>query len=356
MSTTSAVVEPIQTGITNNWTRCRPSFLRGLAQTLEYAEFKCFGLILDSTVGANGKPWAKITPARFCDVAGISRRRYEQAIAALLGGEEDKERTAEDRKVDKTAPEVFTDSLVRRRKAAVGSGYEYSIVARPTLESSGIAKCRGCGQTSEIELDVEFIPVPHSFFVSLPSFCDHGMYLIVKTVVERTMRWDKATKQIVVMPCEITIEEFERATGRKRSEIFQDLDNVQVEGASFIGSQKSGRNRLYWAIPENFASGVQRVKREVKQPKERKKRETKNPTNPIQPVEPKQPIRPVEFVTSPCGVCRNCGCYGPVDLVEPEQKAPKKPIERARAGPKDKIWGDHPVFNSDIWKKDAVGG
>jgi hypothetical protein len=160
------------------------------------------------------------------------------------------------------------------------------------------------------------------------------MYLVVKTVVERTMRWDRNTKQIVVIPCEITIEEFERATGKKRAEIIDDLAKVQAEGYGFIGCQRVGRSNWYWALPENFAGAPARAKREVKQPKERKKRETVKADNPVQHTEPKQPIRPVEFVIAQCGVCRHCGCYGPVDLIEPEQKAPKKPAERARAGPK----------------------
>jgi len=344
MTATSADFQPIQTGITNNWTRVRPSFLRGARFfAKEYAEDKCFGLVLDSTVG-HGKTWERISPTRFCNVAGISRRRYEQAISTLLGTE------------DEDKPGTYFDGPIRRRKSQTGNGWEYAIAARPALESSGIAKCRGCGQVSEIDIDLDFIPVPHNFFVSLPAFCDHGMYLIVKTVVERTMRWDRNTKQIVIIPCEITIEEFERTTGKKRSEILQDLQNVQVEGASFIGSQKVGRTIVYWARPENFASGVARAKREVKQPKERKKSETKNPINPPQPNEPKQPIRPVEFVTSPCGVCRHCGCYGPVDIVEPEQKAPKKPAGRARAAPDAQVWGNLPSFNIDHWKKDASGG
>jgi len=325
------VVDAIQTGITNNWTRVRPSFFRGLARSLEYAEDKCFGLILHSTVGRN-RTWERILPKRFCDVAGITRRRFEQAISGLLGKE------------DPDQPGVYSEALIRRRKSDTLSGWEYSIAARPALEASSIAKCRGCGQTSEIEIDIEFIPVPHSFFVSLPAACDHGMYLVVKTVVERTMRWDKATKQIVVIPTEITHEEFERATGLKRSEIIEDL--AKVEELGFIGAQKSGRLITYWAKPENFASAPARAKREVKQPKERKKSETKNPVNPPQPNESKQPIRLVEFVTSPCGVCRHCGCYGPVDIVEPEQKAPKKPLERARAGPIPQPFSNFEKFTS----------
>lgn len=313
----------MQTGITNNWTRVRPSFFRGLARYLEYAEDKCFGLILHSTVG-QGKPWAKISWTRFCNVAGVTRRRCEQAVSTLLGKE------------DEEKPGVYLDGLIRQRKAAAGGGYEYSIAARPNGEQTGVARCRGCGQTGEIDLDLDFIPVPHSFFVSLPSACDHGMYLVVKTVVERTMRWDRVTKQIIVIPCEITIEEFERATGKKRSEILQDLQKVQAEGYGFIGSEKTGRTNQYWAKPENFALAPARAAREVKQPKERKKRETAQVPNPVQPIESPKSIRPVEFVTVPCGVCRNCQCYGPVDIVSESQVSPRKPLERARSAPVDR--------------------
>lgn len=319
---TSAVLLPesIQTGITNNWTRVRPSFFRGLARYLEYAEDKCFGLILDSTVG-RGRTWEKISWKRFCDVAGVTRRRCEQALGSLLG------------KQDEDRPGIYLEGLIRSRKCSTGTGYEYSIAARADGDQTGIAKCRSCGTVGEVDLDCEFIPVPHSFFVSLPSSCDHGMYLVVKTVVERTMRWDRATKQIVVIPCEITIEEFERATGKKRSEILQDLQKVQAEGYAFIGSERVGRQNRYWARPENFAAAPARAKREVKQPKERKKRETEKSANPSQPSESKQNIRPVEFVTAPCGVCRHCQCYGPMDIVSEGEKAPRKPVGQARAGP-----------------------
>ena len=297
---------PILTGITNNWTRVRPSFFRGLAKSLEYAEDKCFGLILDSTVG-RGRTWEKISWTRFCNIAAVTRRRVESAISALVG-----------------------DGIIRSREATVGNGKEYAIAARADSDLTGIAKCRGCGQTDEVDLDLDFIPVPHSFFLSLPASCDHGMYLVVKCVVERTMRWSKDQKQIVVIPCEITIDEFERATGKGRSEILQDLAKVQAAGYEFIRSEKVGRTNRYWARPENFASAPARAAREVKQPKIRKKSETKKAVNPPQTIEPAKSIRPVEFVTAPCGVCRHCGCYGPVDVVE---SLAKKPIEKSRAGP-----------------------
>jgi hypothetical protein len=330
----------IQTGITGNWTRTRPSFFRGLARYLEYAEDKCFGLILQQTIG-RGRSWEKITWIRFCNVAGVTRRRCEQAISSLLGKE------------DPDKPGVYLEGLIRQRKATTGGGFEYSIAARAENIQSGIAKCRGCGTTGEVDLDTDFIPVPHTFFLNLPLSCDHGMYLVVKTVVERTMRWDKETKQIVVVPCEITIDEFERATGKKRSEILQDLAKVQAEGYQFIGSEKSGRTNRYWARPENFAAAPARAAREVKQPKERKKRETEKTPNLAQPVEPTKPIRPVEFVTVPCGVCRHCQCYGPVDIVPESEKATRKPLERARAGPIAPVWSDLPTLNKPIWKKEA---
>jgi hypothetical protein len=302
--------EPIQTSITGNWTRVRPSFFRGLARVLEYAEDKCFGLILDSTVGY-GRTWQKISWTRFCNVTAVTRRRCEQAISELLA-----------------------NGLIRCREAGVGNGKEYAIAARADGDVTGIAKCRGCGTVGEVDLDVDFIPVPHTFFVSLPAACDHGMYLVVKTVVERTMRWDKATKQIIVVPCEITIEEFERATGKKRAELCQDLAKVQAAGCEFIGSEKIGRTNRYWARPANFAKGTPRAAREVKQPdKKRNKGETTKTVKVVKVVETKDSIRPAEFVTAPCGVCRNCQCYGPMDIVSVVEK---KPVEQARAGPKQK--------------------
>lgn len=344
---TSDSPQIIHTGITNNWTRVRPSFFRGLARSLEFAEDKCFGLILNLTVGHNA-PWAKISPARFCDMAGVTRRRYEQAISTLLG-EEDEQATERAQKIDRTAAPVYRDGIVRRRPASSGTGYEYSIAARPTLEQAGKAKCHSCGQVADFEFDLQFIPVPHSFFLNLQRSCDHLQYLLMKSVTVRTMRWDKAGKQIVVIPAEITIRDFESDTGKKHSEIEEDLKIL--EGFGFIGSKPCGRSRIYWARPENFASGPLRVKREVKQPKDRrKKEETGKQQNPTQPSEPKRTIRPVEFVVSPCGVCSKCGCYGPADIVEIEPETPKKPAGKARGAPKDQVWSTIPSFSIDQWK------
>lgn len=328
---------PIQTGITNNWTRVRPSFFRGLARALEYAEDKCFGLILDSTIGRS-RPWAKISWTLFCNVAGVTRRRCEQAITAMLA-----------------------DGLIRSRKTESGHGYEYAIAVQAEYGSTGIAKCRGCGHVGEVDLDLDFIPVPHSFFLNLPSACDHGMYLIVKTVVERTMRWDKETKQIVVIPCEITIEEFEHATGKKRSEILQDLQKVQTEGYEFIGSEKAGRSVRYWAKPENFAKGKARAAREVRQPVNKKRKgETEKSPKLEQPIESKQSIRPAEFVINPCGVCRHCHTYGPVDLVQQDENTVKKSLGSAnrvewasRGAPIGQPRSNFPEFKEHAWKKEA---
>src|SRR6266404_3831962 len=96
---------PIQTGITNNWTRVRPSFFRGVARYLEYAEDTCFGLILQSTVGLGRSAWAKISWTRFENVANVSRRRCEQAIAKLLG-----------RKENEAAGQTAELGLIRSRK------------------------------------------------------------------------------------------------------------------------------------------------------------------------------------------------------------------------------------------------
>ena len=330
-------LQPILTGITNNWTRVRPSFFRGFASHVKYAEDKVFCTILHATVGL-GRTWAKITPARFQKIAGVTTRCCENALAALLG-----------RKGNRATGQTEELAVIRSRKCPTGGGTEYSIVARPEGDQTGIARCRSCGKTDEIDLDVDWIPVPHSFFTTLPGSCDHGMYLVVKCVVERTMRWDKASKQIVVIPCEITIEEFERATGKKRAEILADLQKVQSEEYGFIGAERIGRNNRYWAKPENFARGPQREAREIHQPKERKKREPHPPKDPIQPIEPNQPISPVEFVLAPCGVCRHCGCYGPVDLVDSDHSAPKKQVATARAGPNRENQASKPSRTDQMW-------
>ena len=231
--------QPILTGIKNNWTRTRPSILRGLPRWLSsHTADICFGLILDHTVGRNA-PWAKIPWSILEKVTGSSRRQCEASIANLLGrGDADP---------DNPGTYLAGDALIRRRKSKSGSGYEYQIVQRPDIDSetSVRAKCRDCGKVGEVDLDRKFIPVPHSVFESLPKSCDRGMYMIVKAIVERTMRWDQESKQIVVIPCEITIDEFRAATGQEKSEILADLKKLQSTGYGFIGSEPIGRSNLY---------------------------------------------------------------------------------------------------------------
>jgi hypothetical protein len=308
--------DAICTGIINNWARVRPSFVRGLPSHLDFIPYVCFMGILDATIGHN-RTWGKFSWSYFQKISNCSRRWCEQAICTLLGENEED-------------PDTFTCPLIQRRKAITG-GYEYRIVARPEGDVSGIAKCRDCGQVGEVDLDPEFIPVPHSFF-SLPAACTPTEFLLVTAIMARTQRWGKVSKQIEVTPCQISIEEFQRATGKGRSEIIESLK--RIEEAGFIGSKPEGRTNWYWTRPENFAKRILRAARKVKQPVEkRKKVETDNSPKQIQPVEPKQPIRPAEFVTAPCGVCRNCHTYGPMDIVSVVEK---KPVEQARAGPKQK--------------------
>jgi hypothetical protein len=166
----------------------------------------------------------------------------------------------------------------------------------------------------------------------LPAACTPTEFLLVTAIMARTQRWGKVSKQIEVTPCQISIEEFQRATGKGRSEIIESLK--RIEEAGFIGSKPEGRTNWYWARPENFAKRTVRASRKVKQPKERRKKVEPIPApNPIQPVEPKKVIRPAEFVTAPCGVCRNCHTYGPMDIVPESVKKPVQPTKGARAGP-----------------------
>jgi biotin operon repressor len=312
--------EVIHTGIFTSWVRVKPSFFKGLAPRLEsYAALVCFGLITAMGVGLS-RTWGKITWTHLEKATGMSRRACEQAINQLL-----------------------EDGLIRRRRSQVGTGWEYALAVRSSGDGdSKLAACRNCKRTDDMEIDADFIPVPHSFFRDLPTGCDRGMYLLVMAIIVRTMRMQD--KEIVSIPCEITVDEFRTATGLERAEILSDLAKLQAEGVDVVGSEKRGRNVVYWTKPENFAKVKARAARKIHQPANKKRKgETEKAPKVEQPVEKEQTIRPVEFVTLPCGYCRHCNTYGPVDLVPELENPVKKPVATARAGPpggKGKFWDE----------------
>lgn len=307
----------IETGIKNYWVRTRPSFIdprNALTRSLTYVQEVCFGLALQMTVGTN-HIWETIRPKQFAKTANASIRAVQSALARLQG-----------------APEKGEDegiALISSRDPAQGTGREYTIVARTqqtdTFEAPPRARCQSC-QSFEVDVDQEWIPVPFVFFTELPKRCDQGMYRLIKYIVVRTMRWDKNTKQIVIFPQDLTIDEMAQAVKRSRSEVEADLKKLREK--NFIGSDEgTGRVKKYWPIPQNWGAGEIREPRKVVQPK-RERRTDAEPAiheNPVQPKQTTESTPPVEFVSLPCGVCRNCGCYGPVDIVPDERKQPKKP-------------------------------
>lgn len=329
-------LQVVHTGIRGNWAQVKPAFMRGLAPRLEsYVAIVCFGIVNAMTIGL-GRTWAKIGWAYFLKVVGGNgcRRSCEKAIDQLI-----------------------QDGLIRRRKAEVGTGWEYALAVRSTgTFDPKLAACRTCKRTDDMEVDVDFIPVPHSFFRDLPATCDRGMYLIMMAVIVRTMRMQD--KEIVSIPCEITVDEFRQATGLERSEILDDLQKLQAEGFDVLGSEHRGRYVAYWTKPENFAKGQPRAPRKLnRQANKEKKSKAETAPKVEQPTETKQTIRPVEFVTLPCGYCRHCNTYGPVDLVQDDQKKPLGSANRtdyvARAGPIGQPLASWPSYKVPNWKKEA---
>ena len=307
-----------------------------------YAELLCFLLIVDLTIGLS-RTWAKIQWSQFeninrrGDQGGLTRRWCQEAIKKLL-----------------------EDGSIRSRKAQVGTGWEYALAVRSTGDGdSRLAACRNCKRTDDIEIDADFIPVPHSFFRALPAACDRGMYLIMMAVLVRTMRI--SGKEIVSTPCEITVEDFKVMTGLERAEVLKDLQKLQAEGFDVLGSAHHGRTVYYWTKPENFAKGQARASREVHQPANKKRKgETEKTPKVDQTTDTKQSIRLVEFLTQPCGYCRHCNTYGPVDLVEVSENLIKKTLgsanrteQRARAGLIDQIQPSWPSYKAPDWKKEA---
>jgi hypothetical protein len=337
---TSVLPPPvIRTGITGNWTRSRPVYMTKLAAALEYAQDIIFGAILDSTVGM-GKHAAKISWTYFEKLTKTKRRCCEQAIAALLGKDEDN-------------PDTYKAPIIRSRK--VSGGYEYSIVVRPEGDKTGIRKCGACGKAGEVDLDRDFIPVVHSLYRLLPMVCDQGMYLIIKAIYAKTVGWDK---EIIVTPYDMTIDDLCHVTGRKRSETIKDLKKVQAEG--FVSSETRGGRTYYWVNPQNFANGQARPVRVLNR-QHNKERKGESDTTPkvSQPIDNKQSVRPLECVTKDWGVCRQCHEYAPMEPVS-EQDSVKKPLSSAsrvewasRGAPANQPLASWPSFKLPDWKKEA---
>lgn len=216
----------VRSGIFKNWVRVKPSFLKGVARRLDsYTAIVCFGVVVAMGIGLS-RTWGKISLQYFVKVTGMSSRACELAIAYLL-----------------------SEGLIRRRKVAVGKGWEYALAVRSSGDGeSKLASCRNCKRTDDLEVDQDFIPVPHSFFRDLPAAYNRGLYLMVMAVIVRTVKMQDG--EIVSLPDVMTIDDFRKATGLERSQILANLPKLKSE--EILGSEKRGQNVFYWVNSQNF--------------------------------------------------------------------------------------------------------
>lgn len=235
----------------------------------------------------------------------------------------------EERTCSKTLQVLENEGALTRTKA--GRGYEYKRLQQMDYDGPEvIGHCPTCKKNTPFTLDRDIL-IPHSLFLNLQQAVDTGTFLCVLLIALETMRWNDG--QIWIHPKEITVADFCRRTGLKKSEVEADLKLAEARG--FIGSSgRRGSVQTYWPIPNTWPLATVREKRYGGNPLPGRRKESEQKIHETpQPTQTKTKASPVEFWCKPCGTCHECRYFGPVDIVTESEKPVRKPIERAREGP-----------------------
>jgi hypothetical protein len=302
-----AIPDPFGTGIKHHFVKVRQSDMAMFSSLKTPTEAYFISYILVNSVGW-GKPWTPATSmsqlAKHC--CNVDERTVQNAMAA-------------------------TADLYDRRRSSTGKGFEYRL-KRP-IDYDGkeaLGHCPDCKKTVQFTLD-RWVPIPHSFFLKLHHAVDFGTWRCILGICIDTFQWQ--VDQIWIHPAAIKSEDFQRRTRLHRAELFEDLRKARDRG--FIGAAgQPGAVQTWWPIPAAWEFPGLRLVKKGGNPNPRKRNESEpKVTEPVQPEQTTPQTSPVEFWSRPCGHCHECPYWGPVDLVESTGTAPKKPVERARAGP-----------------------
>jgi hypothetical protein len=238
-----------------------------------------------------------------------------------------------ERNIQKTITEEETEGRIERQKTS--GGYVYKRL-RPIDYDGGstFGNCKKCKEVTEYALDRD-VPIPHSLFVNVQQSGDRGMFLLMLLISLETMRWQDG--QIWIHPKAISIEEFERRTDLKKSEIEKDLAKLEARGL-IASSGRKGSVQTYWPLPQNWQLAGVRLKRLGGNPSPGRKESEENITPVPQPTQNTPKPSPSEFWCKPCGTCLKCREWGPVEIVAAPEVPIKKPIGQARTGPVGEIF------------------
>jgi hypothetical protein len=249
----------------------------------------------------------------------------------------------EPRTVNKTLSKTEQEGTIKRRK--ISGGFVYSRVRPIDVDSDQETwgNCATCHGHSLYVVDRDVL-IPHSLFLNVQRAVDRGMFLCALFVALKTIR--SKDGQIQVHPTQLTVDDFERGTGLKKSEVENDIKKCETLGI-FQSAGRRGAIQTYWVTPENWTTIGVRPKRVGGNPSPVGR--TKSKLTIVEPPQPKQAdtkqTSPPEFLSKPCGVCVKCGTWSVIDVVPaPENLANpvRKPLARAREGPKqsksDQFW------------------
>jgi hypothetical protein len=314
--------EPHSTGIKGHMVRTRLSDLATYSRMTQ-CEIGCLSLITVESAGW-GKPY--------------TRRPLKMEDFAIHCNQE--ERTC-----SKTLQNLENEGAFERTKT--GRGYEYKRVRPVDYDGpEAIGHCPQCKKQTPFTLDRDIL-IPHSLFLNVQQAVDRGTFLCVLLIALETMRWnpskDGRAGEIWIHPTEIKVEEFCRRTGLNKSEVEADLKLAESRG--FIASSgRRGSVQTYWPCPNNWPLAGLRAKRVGGNPKPGRKESEQKTSEVPQPIQTTTKPSPVEFWCKPCGTCHECRYFGPVEIVTTPEKPVKKPLARAREGPKqsksDLFWAN----------------
>lgn len=312
------------------------SFFHHLLKITNYAQLKCYALILVETVGDTeaSKPgpnryWSEIDKDTFVKATGVTG---EWVNAAL----DDLERY----------------QWINRRERTKGR-IEYKIDDRFIQEIEGAGKKNIRGRCTDCKtvgsFDSRYVQLPHAALRKLGGCVGPAAFKVVMTVFMHTAQWNE--HYWTVNPKELCSQDFERLA---------DLDDRQISNGvaealelGLIGQQlRKGKPSIFWAIPDSLVNLERRPMRKVSPPERGVKQEAKTKVEVIV----KTPIKSAESTATESrsyfyGRCGACGHFVDVEPVSEEELRAAEPEKHPRAGPERETGRSNPQKKSKFWQE-----
>jgi hypothetical protein len=305
------------------------SMFEAILGICNFTQVKCFGQVLNETTAPDrfGKTrtWARIKPAEFAEIARTSEEWAMVAIDSLI-----------------TAGLIQFENIDGKE-----SQRRYRISPDLTAETKAEkirGKCKECNWIGMFA--TEFVPLPRTAFTKLAPAVDHATFVCTLIVARFTHHWN-TERGLWVEPSELTPHDF-RLTGLEPGMIKQGLDKA-VELGLIKRRNRAGKASIFESCPDNWSTVEKRPLREITPPQRGAKDSAKQPsgTSTEKPIKPPETpsIESGHFRTAVCPKCERVVEVEPVadsELSTDSENPVRKPIERAREGPKqsksDQFW------------------